>query len=353
MTAGIALAARSGTVRLRFQDKKAKKIAGSLSAVERIDDTLWLAGDEVSSIERLAMGPADQFAGHRRISVVAAFQLEGDADDEADLEGVGYDDETGLLWIVASHSMRRGKDDKDPMTLATVTAALQGRRPQQNRYLLGSVAITKGGVPEWNPATARFLPRVGNANALTDFARANILLRDFMEIPSKDNGFDIEGIAARAGEVFIGLRGPVIDGWASILQLSPVDADSNHLAIAGAGSKRAPRHHLLDLDGLGVRDLCVLEKDLLILAGPTMASDGPYRVFRWKDGAVAETASLVRGDARKLVFEIPAGGKVGKPEGMTVYNKAGSGRLMIVYDRPAEDGKKDQQVYEADLFDLP
>lgn len=353
MADGIVAAAKSGTVRLHLHDRKAKKIAGSLSAVERIDDMLWLAGDEVSSIERLARDAADQFGGHTRISLVDVFQLEGDLDDEADLEGIGYDDEAGLLWVVASHSMRRGKDDQEPASLATVTAALQARRPQQNRFLLGSVAVERGGVPMLDPATARFLPRVGHTNALTDFARASPLLRDFMETPSKDNGFDIEGIAARAGEVFIGLRGPVMDGWASILQLSPVDTATPHLAITGGGVKRAPRHHLLDLDGLGVRDLCVLERDLLILAGPTMATEGPYRVFRWKDGAVASEARLVRGDTRELVFEIPSGGKIGKPEGMTLYDTAGAGRLLVVYDRPAEGGQKDDQTYEADLFDLP
>ena len=40
----------------------------------------------------------------------------------------------------------------------------------------------------------------------------------FTGIPGKDNGLDIEGLAVKADRVYVGLRGPVLRGWASILE---------------------------------------------------------------------------------------------------------------------------------------
>ena len=84
------------------------------------------------------------------------------------------------------------------------------------------------------------------------------VLRPFLDIPAKENGFDIEGVAARAERVFIGLRGPVLRGWAGILDLE-----------AGAGARieiGRLEMHLLHLGGLGVRDLEIDGEDLLILS---------------------------------------------------------------------------------------
>ena len=38
-------------------------------------------------------------------------------------------------------------------------------------------------------------------------------------IPGKDNGIDCEGLAVAGDRVFIGLRGPVLRGWAMIIEL--------------------------------------------------------------------------------------------------------------------------------------
>lgn len=59
---------------------------------------------------------------------------------------------------------------------------------------------------------------------------------------------------------------------------------------------RPYRKHLLDLDGLGVRDLCPHSDDLLVLAGPTMDLDGPVRLFRWRGGCLVDAPTVVRGE---------------------------------------------------------
>ena len=56
--------------------------------------------------------------------------------------------------------------------------------------------------------------------------------------------------------------------------------------------KRRYRKHFLYLDGLGIRELARDGKDLLILAGPTMALDGTMRMYRLRDAAGLADDSL-------------------------------------------------------------
>src|SRR4029453_7712258 len=64
-------------------------------------------------------------------------------------------------------------------------------------------------------------------NALTDALTQDKHLQSFLAIPGKDNGFDIEGLAFVGNRLFIGLRGPVLRGWAVILEVEPQEDDTN------------------------------------------------------------------------------------------------------------------------------
>ncbi|WP_223526514.1 DUF3616 domain-containing protein [Pseudomonas sp. BF-B-26] len=46
-------------------------------------------------------------------------------------------------------------------------------------------------------------------------------LRDFLRIPGKDNDFDIEGLVMIGSRLLLGLRGPVLRGWAVLLEIGP------------------------------------------------------------------------------------------------------------------------------------
>ena len=81
---------------------------------------------------------------------------------------------------------------------------------------------------------------------------------------------EFEGVGGYIQRVCVGLRGPVLRGWAVILELSIKIGDHSQLMLQDFKSKDRPyRKHFLDLGGLGVRDLCVNGEDLLVLAGPT------------------------------------------------------------------------------------
>src|SRR4029078_8629107 len=114
----------------------------------------------------------------------------------------------------------------------------------------------------------------------------------------------IEGLAAAtAGRLFVGLRGPVIDGWAGVLGLCgggrarrAAGRVSVRVAVAprrpellvlqrvgaprAAAGTRLPRYrkHFLDLGGGGVRDLCFVGRHLLILHGPPLRGKGTETV---------------------------------------------------------------------------
>ncbi len=56
---------------------------------------------------------------------------------------------------------------------------------------------------------------------LRDLLEDDEHLAPFLAIPGKDNGLDVEGIAVRGDRVLLGLRGPVLRGWALVLELRP------------------------------------------------------------------------------------------------------------------------------------
>lgn len=83
--------------------------------------------------------------------------------------------------------------------------------------------------------------------------------------------------------IFIGLRGPVLRGIAIILEIVLQEKEPGILSLKALdGDKQYYKKHFLELDGLGIRDLCLDGDDVLILAGPTMVLDGSLRIFRWK-----------------------------------------------------------------------
>ena len=74
----------------------------------------------------------------------------------------------------------------------------------------------------------------------------------------------------------LGLRGPVLRGRAVLLDLN-WSSDEGFMA-ENDGDTVSYETMFVDLDGLGVRDLCRRNEDLIILAGPTMPMPAPYRV---------------------------------------------------------------------------
>ena len=142
--------------------------------------------------------------------------------------------------------------------------------------------------------------------------------------------------------LYVGLRGPVLRGWAVVLELRPAQdpTDPGRLALGIFPEGARYRKHVLDLGGLGVRDLCPDGDDLLVLAGPTMALSGPVRVHRWRD-AVADGGGPVVRDAELAVETVLTNGEgVDHPSAISLLGPDPldpRARLLVVYDYPSAD----------------
>lgn len=358
--------------------KKPRKFRDSLSAVELADDgrTLFIGVDETvdatPTIERLSW-TGDGYAAHQPLSVEEFLTLPDPTPKkgrvpEIDIEGLAVCD--SFLWVVGSHSASRKKPkhssaEEDIERLARVQLG-------PNRVLLGRIPL----VPSTGGSTLAKHDGARRSAQLVEDLREmlcdDLLLGPFVRayetwegkritIPGKDNGFDIEGIVVTPGSggssrVFLGLRGPVLRGWATILEIAPIEGDEpNQLVLGpvGPSRKRRYRKHMLHLEGLGIRDLRADGDDLLILAGPTMTLDGQVAVYRWMAGLAAssgDTVTELAAGRLEHVLTLPNGHGEDRPEG---FVRLPSGELLVVYDGPADTRLTGEHGVLADVFVFP
>ena len=352
-----------------------KELRDGLSVVLRMGRTLWLANDETVSLERLTLAEEDstgrssftrehkQFALHDFLPLPLPPHGET-ADDinEADIEGLACDSK--YLWLTGSHSLRRKQprpDDgvkKAHKRLCSVSA-------QGNRYLLaripvieqnGEHVLLKETGQKGKQRTAAMLRGDQHGNELTALLKKDEHFGPFLAIPGKDNGFDIEGIAVAGDHLLLGLRGPVLRGWAAIIEVALVDDEEpGWMKLAPVDPDgQILRKHFLDLGGLGIRDLCVQGKDLLILAGPTMDLDGPVYVYRWVGGARPVKDTVTPAEQLERVLTLPFGHGVDHPEGMTLFSglKGHDDELMVVYDAASPSRQIGDSIIVADVFSV-
>lgn len=379
-------------------EHETKPLRDGLSVAVRTGRNLWTASDEATTLERLTEVEPGRFAAHRRFALHDYLDLHGDVDEEVDIEGMGYED--GYLWLVGSHGLTRKKpkregDERDDVDrLATVEGGA-------NRYLLaripcipavaddagGDYVLAREAVVQPAPRRSRAKAAQGkrakpvrlvaaqldgddDGNVLTEALEQDEHLAPFIPIPGKDNGFDIEGLAVAGDRLYVGLRGPVLRGWAIVLSLDVKVSkkDEGRLKLArrevartakGKPVLRCYARHFIHLDGMGIRELRAVGKDLLILAGPTMDLDGTIAVFRWKGGAMADRDCMVPEQAVERLFDVPHGtGKDAgkdKAEGMTLWPSTRSGKakeLLVLYDSPSRRRCHGDAGVVSDLFPI-
>jgi hypothetical protein len=332
-------------VELRIGHQTDSEIHANLSGVRQDGECLWVASDEGARLERLAATTGDggqpvKFTGHRAFALTDLVKLPGGPDEEADLEGLAL--AGGWLWTVGSHSLKRKRikagqsTGKGRKRLGTVIR-------EDNRFILARLPVVAGsdGLPEVvrraaDGRTAAILG--GDGDSIADLLHDDPHLAPFLAIPGKDNGLDVEGIAVRGDRVFLGLRGPVLRGWAVIMELRPEDdPGGERLRLRPFEDGALHRTHFLNLGGLGVRDLCPDGQDLLILAGPTMDLDGPVRLVRWPGGPAAGEAAVVAAGDLRVLGDLAYGEGNDHPEGITLLDGPGGPRLLVVHDSPAPD----------------
>ena len=268
---------------------------------------------------------------------------------ELDIEGVaGRGSE---IWIIGSHAMKRKlmKTKKEIKKLAKKREK-DGRTldADYNHKRLSTVAVEP--TREWLyrvrlDADGKVLPESVVRGSLRDILANHSVLARFRNIPSKENGIDIEGLAlmpvgedAQKTRLLVGFRGPTLRGPVAVVLVIEAKEKS-----ADDGS-RVLKIKLLDtrylaLGGHGVRGISEIpgkHGGYLVLAGPVGDEPTPYALHYWngKD-TVAEADALDASDNIAQICSIPSPGDAptAKAEGVQFLDEKG-GRIhfLIVYD---------------------
>lgn len=336
-------------------------VRNNLSAIETVGRCLFVGQDEGARIERLVTRDGTSFREHTPFFLSDIFDLPAGPDGEADIEGLALDD--GYLWVAGSHSLARKKPKPDEDDAAESLARLTEVKRDANRCLLGRIPLKPAGedgvfdlVREHDGRTAACIRMGSKRSDLAKLLKDDDHIGRFMKVPAKENGFDVEGLAARGDRLFLGLRGPVLRGWACILELTVAEDAPGRLTPVPIGAGRLPYHkHFLDLDGLGIRELTFDGDDLLVLAGPTMDLDGPLTVWRWTGCLEATEQQVIARDRLSRVLDLPHGIGFDHAEGMAhLAMPSAPERLLIVYDNPGAGRRhSDGGGVDADAFELP
>jgi hypothetical protein len=348
-------------VLLQFDSENSNLLGNISAATFTPDGSLWVGSDELQTLERLSRIEPNIYGNHQHFSInqfVELFHPEG----EVDIEGLDYDN--SYLWLTGSHSSKRKKTkgkkpEKDLQKLATVEVEL-------NRYMIARIPVQDGELVKTCPdpnqpdrtLTAAYLKKTDSGNVLIDALQTDPHLGHYMsnQLASKENGFDIEGLAVRDRRLFLGLRGPVLRGWAIILEIEVEESEPGILTLKPIGAEgRAYKKHFVYLNGLGIRELCWWKDELIILAGPTMVLEGEMQVFKLKHALTQSADSLSDEETGnlKVLFDLPF--TVGKDhaEGLALYSCFGqSPGLMVVYDAPDENRKVEANSIYMDVFRL-
>jgi hypothetical protein len=312
-----------------------------LSAVARVGQSLFLACDETASVERLVRQEEGGFGAHTQFTLDGLVDLPAGPGGEMDIEGLCVDG--GQIWIVGSHSLKRGKPKRDACGGDEALERMKEVERESNRFFLGRVPLVEEMPGVFSPTgvdgerRAAWVKYDEKRSALERWLRRDRHLRPFLGIPSKENGFDVEGLAVRGSRMWLGLRGPVLRGHAVILELDLKVTAKGRLKARRIDGKRRYRKHLLDTQGLGIRDLRLDGEDLLLLVGPTMSLDGPAFVLKWRGAMRADESGVVDPARIETVAELPYRLHADHPEGLELWPEGGRDALLVIYDAPGPE----------------
>ncbi|RDC61640.1 DUF3616 domain-containing protein [Adhaeribacter pallidiroseus] len=363
---------KKSTVKLQFNPELSinadgKHVRDGLSTILRTGDYLWVSCDERCSLERLKKIDENTFGEHHSFDLSQFLKLPAGTENEIDIEGIALEEH--YLWLVGSHSLARRKPKKSQEPDEQIKR-LAKLKTDQNRYLLariplnrnketGEISLVKHVTHPYEPnfmlSAAQLAGNHAGTNQLLEALTNDIHVQDFLKIPGKDNGFDIEGLAIHGDRVFIGLRGPVLRGWAIILEVAVQDTDDSYFfELKPIGLKgELYIKHFLHLEGMGIRELDIAGDDLLILAGPSMDLDGTIALYRWPQALRQTGQSITHRNDLEQLFEVPNGtgptSGQDKAEGITLFDKH---HAIIVFDSPTDERKLNTDAVMADLFKI-
>jgi hypothetical protein len=304
------------------------------------DNTLLVIGaDEVSHIQILKRSAEAKFT----LIDDGNFALASD-ETELDIEGIARN--RSYTWVIGSHSMSR-KSMLSLEKLKKKQSSGEKLSENYNHERIATVAVEP---------TREWLYRLEIDNdgsvgtdsirrgSLRDIFANHPVLGRFQNIPAKENGVDIEGLAVIADDdpkqtrLFVGLRGPLLRGpLAVVLDVSAKEAKADDgrsiLKI------KLEETHYLSLGGRGVRGMSEMQNNkdgYLILAGPVGGEPTSYMLYHWNgEDSVPEinTPNVIRNVTKLCRIPAPEEESRAKAEGVHfLLEEGGIVKFVIVYD---------------------
>lgn len=205
----------------------------------------------------------------------------------------------GWLWILGSHALRRPKLDILPEGLVNDRRLklLEGGRC--NCVLARAPLIDDQPVSRDGARRSSVLKLGRRGNALARSIREDALLAPFSSLPAREGGIELAGLAIADEQVAVGMRGPVIARHAVLLEFRVTEGKAGRLHLRSTPAKR-----MLHLEGLGIRDLRLINGVLHILAGPTNDHVGPGAIYRWADWASDVRPSVTTRHAPERILQL-------------------------------------------------
>ncbi len=236
---------------------------------------------------------------------------EEDGGNEMDIEGIAT--EGDAVYVIGSHSSRRKRIKEE-------------KKYQTNRKLFRDKKIDDAKNRDWLyrlTLDAQGKDAAKEKTSLRGIIKKDEVLKTFSDIPSKENGIDIEGIAAKDGWLYVGFRGPVFrENYVPVMKLNFDDPKGTYELL------------YVNLGGRGIRDITSVSDGFLIVAGPV--GDGPasYQLYHWdgKDSISGKDRSVEDLGKLSVLAELwrPQNAKA---EGIVVLQEQKAAYdIIIVYD---------------------
>jgi hypothetical protein len=283
-----------------------------LSAGAAVEDDKWLVigSNEGTQVQVLRQVDASTYQAAETISLISQ-----PTKQEIDIEGIAAAGRT--VYVMGSHSLKRLKLEPKAATQAANRVRTQRSEREPLRESLFRFELDESGRPGGTTQRTSLRARL----------QGDVILRPFLEIPGKEGGVDIEGLAWREGKLWAGFRGPVLrDGYAVVLVFDFDRPDQGEL-------------RLVHLDGLGIRELIATRDGLLVLAGSVGEESAPIRAYFW-DGKDQTPGSDVKVmPAHKLgTIPPPPNDRSAKSEGLVLLAETATyWDVLAIYDG-AKDG---------------
>ncbi|MDN5211894.1 DUF3616 domain-containing protein [Fulvivirgaceae bacterium BMA12] len=229
-------------------------------------------------------------------------------DKEVDIEAITHDGH-GTFYVLGSHSAKRKKvtEDRSYRNNRKRIQVVKQEKSRSNLFRLkfdfSSMSI--------EDTTSTDLDII--------FEQDNIL-KLFNNIPSKENGIDLEGIAYREEQLFLGFRGPVLrENFVPVI-------------VTTFNNIKDYEMRFVDLNGRGIRDLVAVSNGFLIVAGPVSKGDGRFYLHFWSGQDEIPGHDRVI-EKNKCIGEIPTPHPEAKAEGITILEETEEHyRAIMVFD---------------------